>query len=108
MGPRGQTDQGGGGPWGERGGVACALHRAAGTSAVCGGPTRAAYHRLTTTLRRPRPSVGAGGIMASKTSLLTCRLAMAALCGCPLAAGAQQVPATLVGVVRDTAGIPIP
>jgi hypothetical protein len=46
--------------------------------------------------------------MASKTSLLTCRLAMAALCGCPLAAGAQQVPATLVGVVRDTAGIPIP
>jgi hypothetical protein len=46
--------------------------------------------------------------MASKTSLLICRLAMAALCGCPLAAGAQQLPATLVGVVRDTAGLPIP
>jgi hypothetical protein len=46
--------------------------------------------------------------MASKTSLLTGRLAMAALCGCPLAAGAQQLPATLVGVVRDSGGIPIP
>jgi hypothetical protein len=46
--------------------------------------------------------------MASNTSLLTCRLMMAALCGCPLAAAAQQLPATLVGVVRDSMGTPIP
>jgi hypothetical protein len=47
--------------------------------------------------------------MASNASLLTCRTAMAVLCGCPLvAARAQQVPATIVGVVRDSAGIPIP
>ena len=46
--------------------------------------------------------------MATKTSLLTFRLTIAALCGCSLAAAAQQVPATLVGVVRDSAGTPIP
>ena len=47
--------------------------------------------------------------MASNASLLSCRLALAVLCGCPLVAvGAQQVPATLVGVVRDSAGVPIP
>jgi hypothetical protein len=47
--------------------------------------------------------------MASKASLLTCRLTMAVLCGCPVGAlAAQQLPATLVGVVRDSAGIPIP
>ena len=46
--------------------------------------------------------------MASNTSLLTRRLALAALCGCPVAAAAQQLPATLVGVVRDSAGVPIP
>lgn len=46
--------------------------------------------------------------MATKTTLLTRRLTMAALCGCPLAVTAQQVPATLVGVVRDSSGTPIP
>ncbi|NUP55819.1 MAG: TonB-dependent receptor plug domain-containing protein [Gemmatimonadaceae bacterium] len=46
--------------------------------------------------------------MATRTSLLTSRLVMAALCGCPLAARAQQLPATLVGVVRYSAGSPIP
>ena len=47
--------------------------------------------------------------MASFVSLLTRRAAVAALCGCPLlTASAQLLPATLVGVVRDSAGIPIP
>jgi hypothetical protein len=47
--------------------------------------------------------------MASNASLLTCRLAVAVLCGCPfVAVRAQQLPATLVGVVRDSAGHPIP
>jgi hypothetical protein len=46
--------------------------------------------------------------MASNASALTCRI-VAALLAVPLAAaGAQQQPATLVGVVRDSAGIPIP
>ena len=47
--------------------------------------------------------------MASYVSLLTRGVAVAALCGCPLvAANGQLLPATLVGVVRDSAGIPIP
>ena len=47
--------------------------------------------------------------MASYVSLLTRGAAVAALSGCPLfAASAQLLPATLVGVVRDSAGSPIP
>jgi hypothetical protein len=46
--------------------------------------------------------------MASKMSLVYRGVGLAVLCGCPLTAGAQQLPATLVGVVRDSAGLPIP
>lgn len=47
--------------------------------------------------------------MASQFRLLTHGVAVAALCCCPLTAAiAQQLPAGLVGVVRDSAGVPIP
>jgi len=47
--------------------------------------------------------------MARNVSFLSRRVMGAALCGCPfVAGGAQQLPATLVGVVRDTTGTPIP
>ena len=47
--------------------------------------------------------------MASYASLLARGAVMAALGGCPLvAADAQLPPATLVGVVRDSAGNPVP
>ena len=47
--------------------------------------------------------------MGSYVSLLTRGAVVAALCGCPrFAASAQLLPVTLVGVVRDSAGSPIP
>jgi hypothetical protein len=47
--------------------------------------------------------------MASYVSLVSRGAMAAALCGCPLdAADAQLLPATLVGMVRDSAGSPIP
>jgi Carboxypeptidase regulatory-like domain/TonB-dependent Receptor Plug Domain len=46
--------------------------------------------------------------MASYVSLLTRGAAAALWCGALAPASAQLLPATLVGVVRDSAGIPIP
>jgi hypothetical protein len=46
--------------------------------------------------------------MASKVRLVCRGVGLAVLGVCSHAAGAQQLPATLVGVVRDSAGIPIP
>jgi hypothetical protein len=47
--------------------------------------------------------------MASNVNLVTRGILVATLCGCPFApTGAQLLPATLAGIVRDSAGIPIP
>lgn len=47
--------------------------------------------------------------MASSVRFVTRGVAVAVMCCCPLAAAlAQQLPASLVGVVRDSAGNPIP
>src|SRR3954469_19704307 len=49
------------------------------------------------------------GPMANGTIRSIRGIAMVALCGAPLAAAnAQLLPATLVGIVRDSTGLPIP